>query len=90
MTAKEEMKDVRISIAVHSIVAILIGVLSPYLGRALFAVSIAVVAGLGTGKLTEFVVGKHDFKWWASNGLFLYLFVWFDMWVITANYFSMI
>lgn len=85
MTAKEEMKDVRISISVHSVLAVVIGVLSPYLGGVFFAFPVAVIAGLGAGKLTEFIVGRHDFNWWLSNGFLLYIFFWFDVWVLMVN-----
>jgi hypothetical protein len=31
--------------------------------------------------------GRKSVGWWAANGLFLYLFIWLDAWVVLYNFF---
>ena len=87
MTAKEDLRKQRISVTLHAVAAVAIGILSPYMGRALFAVALAVFAGVVIGHVTQRIVGKQKFSWWMGNGFIIYLLLWFDVWVFMANYF---
>jgi apolipoprotein N-acyltransferase len=87
MTAKEDLRHQRISVILHSAVALALGLLSPYAGRPLYAFGLVVMAGVITGHVTQRIVGKKKFSWWLGNGLFIYLLVWADVWIFIANYF---
>ena len=87
MTAKEDLKKQRISVTLHAVAAVVIGAISPFLGRALFALGAAILVGVIVGHLTQRIVGKQKFTWWMGNGFIIYLLLWFDVWVFTTNYF---
>ncbi len=82
----DELKDSRVSVLIHAAVGAAIGLLSYVLGVALYAVALMVLAAIIMGHLTERVVGKKKFSWWIGNGLFIYIFVWLDVWIFLANY----
>ena len=87
MIAKEDLKKQRISVLIHSAAAVIVGIISPLLGAALYALGVVIVIAVLTGRMTQKVVGKQKFNWWVANGLFVYIFVWVDMWIFVANYF---
>ncbi len=87
MTSKEDLRNQRIAVTMHTIIAIVIGVLSIYMGNAVYAFGAAIAAGIATGHVAQKIVGKQKFSWWLGNGFILYLLVWFDMWIFMANYF---
>ena len=82
----EEERLVRVSIAAHGAAAIAMGWISFMLSAAAGKYA---VAGLGIAVLGFLGValkrnGKN-FKWWASNGLFIYLLVWLVSWIYFFN-----
>jgi hypothetical protein len=83
----EELRHSRISLLIHLVAGTAIGALSIVLGRALYALGVAIVVAILLGNVTERVVGKKKFSWWLGNGLFVYLFVWIDVWIFLVNYF---
>ena len=82
---EQELRDSRISIMLHLLAGAAMGIASPFFGRALYAVGAVIVAAFVIGHAMERVVGKKAFSWWMGNGLFVYLFVWLDAWVISFN-----
>jgi hypothetical protein len=83
----KEMKDSRISVLIHLVAGVAIGLLSTFLGMALYALGVAIVVAIVLGHMTERAVGKKKFSWWIGNGLFIYLFAWVDVWIFVVNYF---
>ncbi len=83
----EDLKQARMSVMIHIAVGMAVGWLSLMLGGVMYALGLAVVIAIVLGHLTERVIGKNKMTWWVSNGLFVYFFAWFDMWVFLANYF---
>lgn len=83
----DELKDSRMSILIHLAAGAVIGVVSPVLGMALYAIGIGIVAAFLLGHFMERAVGKKKFSWWIGNGLFIYIFVWFDVWIAAVNFF---
>jgi len=87
MTAKEDLRNQRISVIIHSAAGVVLGLLSPYIGMPLYAFGLVLVAGLMIMHLAQRIVGKQKFVWWLGNGLLIYVLVWADMWIFVANYF---
>jgi len=85
---EEELLHPRISVVIHVAAGIVMGFLSPYAGRALFALGLMIAGAIVTGFITEKIVGRRGIKWWAANGLFIYIFAWFCMWVFSVNFFQ--
>lgn len=84
----EELKATRISLIVHAVVAALAGWTSLQIqlqSRALFGLAAGIIILLATGFIAEKAVKKKGMKWWAGNGLIVYLFVWFVTWVYLFN-----
>ena len=85
-------KESRISLGIHAVVAIAMGWLSieiAAMSRSLFAIIAGLVVLYITGFIAQRVVdrenGKKDIKWWAANGLIVYLFIWFISWTVLFN-----
>jgi len=87
MTAKEDLKNQRISVVIHSAAALALGMLSPFIGRPLYAFGIVLVAGVLIGHFAQRIVGRQKFSWWMANGLMIYFLLWADVWIFIANYF---
>ena len=77
-----------IGMGTHTILAILVGWLSIQLS-AMFGNMITVVIGLviviAFGYVLEMFLGKKGIKWWLSNGMIIYLFIWLIAWTIFYN-----
>ena len=89
MSEDKDLLHSRISILIHSIVAVIVGYASLTL-RSIFqsgwivaAVAIIVLVVMGFG--LQRMVGKRGLKWWVSNGLFIYLFFWLISWTMFFN-----
>lgn len=83
-----EIKEQRISVTIHTAAAVVMGWLSiiiASMSRALYAIIIGLVLLYVLGFIVEKILGKKGFKWWAGNGLVIYLFVWFIVWVFFFN-----
>ena len=87
MTAKEDLKEIRISVLIHTVVAIVIGLVAPFMGSGYYVLGAAVAISILVGHVTQMVVGKKAFSWWFGNGLFIYFFVVADVWIFIANFF---
>ena len=83
-----ELAHIRISIALHVVVAALIGWVSVVVSR-IYGDWISILLGLlvlwAIGKVSNKIVGKKGFKWWFTNGIFIYLFVWLISWILFFN-----
>jgi len=83
-----ELAHIRIAIGLHVAVAAVVGWLSFFVSG-LYGDVPSILMGLvilwATGKATNKLVGKKDFKWWFGNGVFIYLFVWLISWILFFN-----
>ncbi len=83
-----ELRDIRISIVTHVLIAILTGWVSFQL-QITFRTMVSVIFGLGIlfilGHIVERFVGKKNVKWWLSNGAVVYLFIWIISWTFFFN-----
>lgn len=87
MTAKEDLKETRISVLIHVAVASVIGLLAPFFTSGYHVIAAAIAVVIVLGHLIQKVVGKKPFSWWVGNGLFIYFFMIADVWIVIANYF---
>lgn len=87
MTAKEDLRNQRISVIIYSAAGAVLGLLSPYIGTPLYAFGLVLAVGLMIIHLTQRIIGKQKFVWWIGNGLFIYVLLWADVWIFVANYF---
>ena len=83
----EEQRMSRLSIALHLAAGAVMGAASPFLGSAMFAAMAGIILGGVLALATKRFISGKGHSWWAQNGLFIYLFVWFDAWVFVFNYF---
>ena len=81
----DELKDSRMSILIHLVAGAVMGCVSVLLGSALYAIGPGLAAAYLLGHAMVRVVGKRKFSWWLGNGLFIYFFVWFDVWIVAVN-----
>ena len=84
---EDENSHSRISLAIHTIAGIAVGLLSPFLGRAMYAIAVAMVLAAVLRQVTGRMLGKKEISWWVGNGLFIFVFAWLDMWIFMANVF---
>ncbi len=85
----EELNQIRLSLGVHVVVALLMGWLSFIIAeatRSLYAIGLGLVVLYVVGFAVQKVTGKKGIKWWAGNGLIIYLFFWLIGWTV---FFSM-
>jgi len=81
------MKKENKSFAIHSVVGIFAGLVSFFLkDRLTVLISIIVVEAILV-KVLEKYLGKENAKWWISNGIWIYVFVWFISWSVFYNLF---
>lgn len=86
------MKNGNKSMMIYIIIGVIIGYLSQ-LGRNLYAeqgnylaVSLALIFLVITAEINKKAFGiKKEFKWFLSNGGWMYLLVWFVSWIIFFN-----
>ena len=51
-----------------------------------YSIAAMVAVGIAMKFASEKIAGeKKDFKWWVSNGGFVYIFIWFVAWVLFLN-----
>jgi exosortase/archaeosortase len=84
----DEIAEQRVSVAIHSVIAVIMGWVSAIVApatRSLYAIIIGLVVLYAAGLAVEKIVGKKGFKWWAGNGLVIYLFLWFITWIFIFN-----
>ncbi|MBU0530428.1 MAG: hypothetical protein ABIH52_03425 [Candidatus Aenigmatarchaeota archaeon] len=81
----KDLRDARISVIVHTVVAVIVGWLSLFLGTFWYAFPLAIVVMIVLGVAMERVVGKRGISWWFGNGVVIYIFFWFVSWTIFFN-----
>ena len=82
----DDLKDQRISIAMHSLLGVIVGYGSLYLSRGIYALGFAVIILLVLGPVVKRTIGKDkDKNWWLGNGAIVYLLIWFVSWVLLFN-----
>jgi hypothetical protein len=87
MTAKEDLKHQRVSVLIHVLMGLIVGIVSPVFGSGYYALAFVIFGAILLGHGVQKLVGNRGFSWWIGNGLFIYLLVWVDVWVFIANYF---
>ncbi len=79
----------RMTMGLHTIVAIVIGYFSPMMaamyGTNWIAVLVGLVVLVAVGFLSEKLVTKKGMKFWAANGIFVYLLIWLVSWTYFIN-----
>jgi hypothetical protein len=83
-----EIMQSRVSIGMHTVIAIAMGWLSieiAAMSRSLFAIVAGLVILYITGTAAQRVTNQKGIKWWAANGLVVYLFIWFISWTVLFN-----
>ncbi len=81
----DELRDSRVSILIHLVAGAVMGLVSPALPEAIYALGLGLVAAFLLGHLMERFVGRRKIGWWIGNGLFIYIFVWLDFWIFAVN-----
>ncbi|MBI4019938.1 MAG: hypothetical protein HY367_01285 [Candidatus Aenigmarchaeota archaeon] len=80
----EELKASRVSVGLHSAAALAAGYIAVLLGLApgfLAGIILLIVMGIAAKRIS----GQKGSKWWAKNGLLLYILIWFVSWVYFFN-----
>ena len=81
-----ELRPQRISVAVHTIFGLVSGYLSLYFTRFWYSLGVSIALLLIVGFITQKTFGKgKDRKWWAGNGLAIYILVWLASWILFFN-----
>lgn len=79
------MDKEKISVLIHAATGVGAGIISSLLANPMYNLAAALVILFGTGKVTEFVAEREDFKWWIGNGVVPYIFLWLISWVFLFN-----
>lgn len=84
----KELMQIRVSIGMHAVIAAVMGWLSieiAAMSRSLFAIVAGLVILYVTGMAAQRITQQRGIKWWAANGLVIYLFIWFISWTVLFN-----
>ena len=84
----DELKSSRISLSLHTVVAIVMGWVSievAAMSRSLFAIAVGLVVLYLVGFIAQRITKQKGIKWWAANGLVVYIFFWFISWTLFFN-----
>lgn len=80
------MNNKSLSTMIYVIAGIVVGYVSFLLNDEFLALGIAIVFLLViAGALKKVLKLKENFKWFWSNGGWMYLFVWFITWIVFFN-----
>jgi hypothetical protein len=79
------MKRENKSFFVHILAGIFAGAVSFVVGNKMAAFAVMVVIVAVVIKVLERFLGKEKFRWWFSNGVWIYIFVWIISWTIFYN-----
>ena len=85
---KLDLMHARIGVGIHTVLGIVIGWLSIQLSAMLgnwLTVFIGIVVVILVGYVLEMFMGKKGMKWWLSNGIIIYLFIWLVSWAFFFN-----
>ena len=81
-----ELRASRITMGVHTLIAIIMGWISPQVGNNWLAGFAGIVILIAIGHFSEKLVGKKKgTAWWIGNGAFIYLLVWLISWTYFFN-----
>lgn len=81
-----ELKSQRIAVVVHTIFGLIAGYLSLYFTKFWYSLGGALILLIILGFITQKTFGKgKDRKWWAGNGVAIYILVWLMAWVLFFN-----
>ncbi len=83
-----DINQIRFSVAVNSIAAIIMGWVSVILtsmSRTLVAGVAGIVVMVVLGFIVQFATKNKDRKWWLGNGVFIFLLVWLVSWTTFLN-----
>ena len=75
----------RISVVVHALLAIGAGWLAPQFHSDLIGGVVGLILLAAVGYPLTIVLGRKGFKWWAVNGLIIYLFFFLVSWAWMLN-----
>ena len=82
----DDMKASRITIGLHTVIAVAIGYASNILQNSLLSIGLGIVVMFVLGFLSELVTKtKKGTKFWIANGVFIYLLVWLITWTYFLN-----
>jgi hypothetical protein len=84
----DEVNHIRVSVAVHSIAAVIMGWASVYIAgasRALYAGIAGIVVMIVIGFAVQKALGNKGRKWWLANGVAMFLMVWLVSWLVFYN-----
>lgn len=84
-----ELKASRITVAVHAVLAVVMGWLSPIIagqfGTNWAAGGLGIVLLIVGGYGTERLIKKKGIKFWLANGVFIYILLWLVSWTYFVN-----
>ena len=78
----------RVSVGIHTLVAIAIGYVSLSFQSGWYALILAIIVLIALGWGIEKVVDARGRKWWLGNGAFIYFLLWIVSWVFFYNIFA--
>lgn len=79
------MEDDKLNMIIYLFLGIFVGMLSYYLKNATYTLITVIIIAFLSGKVLERKFGKKGIKWWISNGLFIYFFMWIISWLFLLN-----
>jgi hypothetical protein len=85
---KIDLKHSRIGMGIHTILGIVVGWLSIQLSSMfgnILTIVIGIVIVILLGYVLELFMGKKGMKWWLTNGIIVYLFIWLVSWTFFFN-----
>lgn len=86
---EKKTKPETTSYIIYFVASIVVGYISFVLNSSFAAVALAIVGLFVLQKvLAKLLKITQPFKWWLSNGGWIYLFFWFISWIIFLNIFK--
>ena len=80
----DELKQTRITLLIHIVMAIMVGWVSSVLNSWLSGV-LGMAALVAAGYLSEMITKKKGMKFWFANGIFIYIMFWLISWTVFLN-----
>ncbi len=85
----EDLMASRVSVSIHTVVAIAIGYISLFFNSGWYALILAIVVLIALSRGIEKIVNARGRKWWLGNGAFIYFLIWIVSWVFFYNIFAL-
>lgn len=80
------MKKEKISLVIYSMVGIIVGYISFLINNNWLSLLLAIIVLFGMSEILKKALKiKEKFKWFLSNGGWIYIFIWFITWIIFYN-----